>query len=163
MYPRAPIAYCHFIELLVPEKTLKKHLVTILLLSVAIQAQSLKVASTTAPSLPNAPQPNTSQPDNTFSSGLGFDNQLYVLQGLGVSMMVGQFTSRPWLGATSGVGSCMLWRGIHDQGYTNDRMFSSNRVVFCALGSAVGYATDKWLFRIHRGKDHRTWVAPAIE
>jgi hypothetical protein len=142
---------------------LKKHLVTILLLSVAIQAQSLKVASATAPSLPNAPQPNTAEPDNTFSSGLGFDNQLYVLQGLGVATMVGQFTNRPWLGATAGVGSCMLWRVVHDQGYTNDRMFGSNRVAFCALGSAVGYATDKWLFGIHRGKDHRTRKAVPLE
>lgn len=124
-----------------------KTIFAMLLMSVAIQAQSSKVAQPMASNLPNAPQPS-----NSFSKGFGFDNQLYLLQGWGVTNIVAPLTNRPLLGAAAGVGSCMLWRAVHDQGYKNDGMFSSNRVAFCALGSAAGYATDKWLFRIHRNK-----------
>jgi hypothetical protein len=109
----------------------------ILLLSVGGQASDL----------PNAPQPN-----NEFSSGFGIDNQLYFMQGYSVAIGVGPLTHRSWMGAAAGVGSCMLWRAVHDQGYKNDSLLSSNRVAFCALGSAAGYATDKWLFRIHRNR-----------
>jgi hypothetical protein len=112
----------------------------------------LLVVSAAASDIPNAPQPNTSPVDHSFSSGFSADNQLYLLQGWGVTTIVGPLTGRPWLGAATGVGSCMLWRAVHDQNYTNDRMFSSNRVAFCALGSAVGYATDKWVLRVHRNK-----------
>jgi hypothetical protein len=112
----------------------------------------LLVVSAAASDIPNAPLPNTPPLDHSFSSGFSADNQLYMLQGWGVTTIVGPLTHRPLLGAATGVGSCMLWRAVHDQGYTNDRMFSSNRVAFCALGSAVGYATDKWALRVRRGK-----------
>ncbi len=134
-----------------------KTLLAILFLTSVLQAQSFKTPNVATANLPNAPRPNTtqansSQPNSAFSSGLGFDNQLYVLQGWGTAIMVGPFTNRPWLGAAAGVGSCMLWRAVHDQGYKNDGMFSSNRMAFCAVGSAAGYVTDKWLFHVHRDK-----------
>lgn len=101
-----------------------------------------------AATLPDAPQPVKTA---DYSSGFGFDNQIYALQGFAVSSLVGPITRRPWLGAAAGVGSCMAWRAIHDQSYVNDGMFSSNRVAFCALGSAVGYATTKWVLRTKKG------------
>jgi hypothetical protein len=132
-------------------------LFAILFLSGVLQAQSVRGLDAARSNLPNAPTPNATQATATqtntaFSSGLGFDNELYAVQGWGVAVMVGQFTNRPWIGAASGVGSCMLWRAVHDQGYRNDGMFSSNRVAFCAIGSAAGYATGKYLFHIHRDR-----------
>jgi hypothetical protein len=124
-----------------------KIIFAVLLLSAAIQAQSFKVGRPMASNLSNAPQPT-----GAYSSGFGFDNQLYFLQGWGVTTMVAPLTNRPWVGAAAGVGSCMLWRAVHDQGYTNDGMFSSNRVAFCAAGSAAGYVTSKWLFHARRKK-----------
>jgi hypothetical protein len=134
-----------------------KTLFAILFLSAALQSQSFRGLNADPSNLPNAPRPNTTRAiatrtNTAFSGGLGFDNQLYVVQGWGAATTVGPLTNRPWLGAASGVGSCMLWRAIHDQGYSNDGMFSSNRIAFCAIGSAAGYATDKWLFHIHRIK-----------
>lgn len=100
-----------------------------------------------AADLPNAPQPNTE-----YSSGFGFDNQLYFMQGYGVALGVGSLAHRPWMGAVAGVGSCMAWRAFHDQGYQHDGMFTSNRMAFCGLGSVAGYVTNKWLFRVHRSQ-----------
>jgi hypothetical protein len=132
-------------------------LFAILFLSGVLQSQSIRGLDAAPSNLPNAPRPNATrttaiQTNTAFSSGVGFDNQLYAVQGWGVAIMVGQFTNRPWLGAASGVGSCILWRTVHDQGYRNDGMFSSNRVASCAIGSAAGYATGKGLFHIHRGR-----------
>jgi hypothetical protein len=134
-----------------------KTLFAILFLSGVLQSQSFRGLDAAPSNLPNAPRPNVTratatQTNTAFSSGLGFDNQLYAVQGWGAAIMVGSFTDRPWLGAASGVGSCMLWRAVHDQGYSKDGMFSSNRIAFCAIGSAAGYATDKWLFHIHRDR-----------
>ncbi len=132
-------------------------LFVILFLSGVLQSQSIRGLDAAPSNLPSAPRPNAThatatQRNTAYSSGFGFDNQLYVAQGFGVAIMVGQFSNRPWLGAASGVGSCMLWRAVHDQGYRNDGMFSSNRVAFCAIGSAAGYATGKYLFHIHRNR-----------
>ena len=96
--------------------------------------------------LPNAPQP---QSTNDNGSGFSFDNQLYALQGASVGLAVGLVSHRPWLGAASGVGSCMLWRAVHDQGYKNDPMFTNNRIAFCAAGAGAAYVTMK-LIHIHR-------------
>lgn len=121
-----------------------------LIIIVSLMLASIAAVAST---LPDAPQPQAAVPgSNGYSSGFGFDNQLYALQGWTVAVMVGPLTNRPWLGAAAGIGSCMTWRAIHDQGYKNDPMFGYNRVAFCALGAATGYATDKWLFRIHKDK-----------
>lgn len=106
----------------------------------------LTFASTSfAADLPNAPQPQ----DNTYAAGFSTDNQLYMLQGWGVGMMVGGITKRPLLGAVAGFGSCALYRSIHDQEYANDKMFGQNRMEYCAIGSATSYGMMK-LF--HWGK-----------
>lgn len=131
----------------------------IMFLTVAIQAQSIKgvrpmtsnvvFATVPASSLTDAPKPPAS---NWYSHGFQADNQLYMLQGYAVSFGVGVSTKRPWMGAVAGVGSCLAYRAIHDQGYSNDHLFSSNRVAFCAVGSAAAYATNKWVFHIHRNR-----------
>lgn len=84
-----------------------------------------------------------------YGSGFSFDNQLYALQGASVSLATGLVTHRPWVGAVSGVGSCMAFRAVHDQGYSHDTMFSSDRIAFCAVGSAGGYVINKLM---HVGK-----------
>jgi len=98
--------------------------------------------------LPSAPQ---AQSTSDYGSGFSFDNQLYALQGASVSLAVGIISHRPWLGAASGVGSCMIWRAAHDQGYRSNPMFANNRILFCAAGAAAGYGTMK-LIHIHRAK-----------
>jgi hypothetical protein len=96
--------------------------------------------------------PDTPKPvDDTYAAGFSLDNQLYLLQGTMVTMIVGGATKRPWLGAVAGVGSCALYRGIHDQMHVNDRFFGYNRMEYCAIGSAAGYGMAK-LF--HFGKTH---------
>ena len=143
---------------------------TILVFSVAIQAQNLNLAPSMTSNLPTAPQPNamtltlapvqahasTEAPkppaNNRYGPGFQTDNQLYMLQGYAVSFGVGVATKRPWMGAAAGVGSCLAYRAIHDQGYANDHLFSSNRVAFCAAGSVAAYAMNKWVFRIRRNK-----------
>jgi len=96
--------------------------------------------------LPNGPQPQTS---NDYGPGLSFNNQLYALQGASVGFAAGLITHRPWLGAASGVGSCMLWRAVHDLSHKNDPMFARNRIAFCAAGAGAAYVTMK-LIRTHR-------------
>jgi hypothetical protein len=140
----------------------------ILILSVAIQAQNFNLARSMTSNLPTAPQPSavtlmlapvqahalTNGPkppaDNRYGRGFQTDNQLYMLQGYSVSFGVGVATKRPWMGAAAGVGSCLAYRAIHDQGYANDHLFSSNRLAFCAAGSVAAYATNKWVFRVRR-------------
>ena len=90
--------------------------------------------------LPNAPTP---QRDNQYAAGFSTDNMFYALQGWGVSSVVGMVSNRPWLGALSGFGSCALYRGIHIQGYHNDKFWGDNRMEFCAAGSAVSYGMMK--------------------
>jgi hypothetical protein len=145
-------------------------ILAILFLSVAIQAQNFNLARSMASNLPTAPQPNattlmlapvqahalTEAPkprvNNWYGHGFQTDNQQYMLQGYAVSFGVGVATKRPWMGAAAGVGSCLAYRAIHDQGYANDHLFSSNRVAFCAAGSVAAYATNKWVFRIRRNQ-----------
>jgi len=116
-----------------------KALVAVLLISIVAAAE-----------LPNAPTPQTE--GNYYGSGFNTDNQLYVLQGFGVSALVGGITNRPWIGGASGVGSCMLYRAIHDPmvpAIQHDTMFARNRILFCGVGSAGGYVMLKVL---HVGK-----------
>jgi hypothetical protein len=145
-------------------------ILTILFLSVAIQAQSSNVAPPMTSNPPNPQQQSarslifetfraqsltnaTNQPvSNWYGYGFQTDNQLYTLQGYAVSFGVGVSTKRPWMGGAAGVGSCLAYRAIHDQRYSNDHLLSSNRVAFCAVGSVAAYATNKWVFRIHRNK-----------
>ena len=120
--------------------------VSILCLALSASAQWLK--------LPNAPQPQPSQtqPAHTVSeygAGFSFDNQLYALQGGAVSMIVGTLTYRPWLGLASGVGSCALYRAIHDQYHRNDALFGYHRMEFCAAGAVGTYGLMK-LLHVHR-------------
>jgi hypothetical protein len=61
------------------------------------------------------------------------------------------------MGAAAGVGSCLAYRAIHDQGYSNDHLFSSNRVAFCSVGAVAAYATNKWIFHIRRNKDQNRY------
>jgi len=142
----------------------------ILFLSVAIQAQNSNLARSMTSNLPTAPRPNamtsmlatvqahalTEVPkprsNNWYGHGFQTDNQQYMLQGYAVSFGVGVVTKRPWMGAAAGVGSCLAYRAIHDQGYANDHLFSSNRVAFCAAGSVAAYVTNRWVFRIRRNK-----------
>jgi hypothetical protein len=142
----------------------------ILFLSVAIQAQNFDLPRSMTSNLPTAPQPNTMTlmlapvqahalteaskqlANNWYGHGFQTDNQQYMLQGYAVSFAVGVATKRPWMGAAAGVGSCLAYRAIHDQGYANDHLFSSNRVAFCAAGSVAAYVTNKWMFRIRRNK-----------
>jgi len=89
--------------------------------------------------LPDAPKPAYNQ----YAAGFSTDNMFYGLQGWAVSSVVGMLTNRPWLGALSGVGSCALYRGIHIQGYHNDKLFGYNRIEFCAAGATVSYGMMK--------------------
>jgi hypothetical protein len=142
-------------------------ILTILFFSVAIQAQNFNLVRSMTSNPPTARQPNamtlmlaahalteTQKPlgNNWYGHGFQTDNQQYMLQGYAVSFGVGVATKRPWMGAAAGVGSCLAYRAIHDQGYANDHLFSSNRVAFCAAGSVAAYATNKWVFRIRRNK-----------
>jgi len=91
------------------------------------------------------PQPPATKPPivtprtNDYAAGFSFDNQLYALQGGGVAIIVGTLTYRPWAGLAAGVGSCALYRAIHNP----QHFFASNRMEFCAAGSLVSYGVMK--------------------
>ena len=96
------------------------------------------------------PQPKTAPPivrSNDFGKGFSFDNQTYALQGGGVAIIVGTLTYRPWLGLVAGVGSCAVYRAIHNP----NGFFASNRMEFCAAGAAGSYVLMK-LMHVHRPK-----------
>jgi hypothetical protein len=121
---------------------------------------TLALAGSAFAELPDAPLPQppraaTTTPaptGNDFGKGFQMDNQLYLLQGTGVSLIIGELSRRPWIGAAAGIGSCMAYRGVHDRKYRNDGMFSSNRIAFCGLGSAGGYVINKWVFKVHKAR-----------
>src|SRR5437016_6842895 len=114
-----------------------KHLIfafTLLFLPFACFAQGWP----TTPQPQSKPSPVTPR-SNDYAAGFSFDNQLYALQGGGIAMIVGTMTYRPWAGLAAGVGSCALYRAIHNP----QHFFASNRMEFCAAGSLVSYGVMK--------------------
>ena|SRR5437660_5491767 len=114
-------------------------------LALALLVSSLSTACLAQwPATPQ-PQPSATKPpvvtvrSNDYAAGFSFDNQLYALQGGGVAIIVGTLTYRPWAGLAAGVGSCALYRAIHNP----QHFFASNRMEFCAAGSLVSYGVMK--------------------
>lgn len=114
-------------------------------LALALLVSSLSTACLAQwPATPQ-PQPTVTKPpvvtvrSNDYAAGFSFDNQLYALQGGGVAIIVGTLTYRPWAGLAAGVGSCALYRAIHNP----QHFFASNRMEFCAAGSLVSYGVMK--------------------
>ena len=91
------------------------------------------------PSSPKTSPPSVNKFTNDYAAGFSFDNQLYALQGGGVAIIVGTLTYRPWLGLAAGVGSCAVYRAIHNP----HGFLASNRMEFCAAGSLGSYGLMK--------------------